>query len=161
MGAIVEAREFRNALGRFPTSVAVVVARDDDGTLVGLTVNSVAPVAIDPPRLAWSLGVRSRSRAVFESAPFFAVNVLKDDQLELAQRMAAAVPDRFAGLAWRESSASRLPFFDGCVARFDCWRTATLELGDHVMFLGDIIDFETEDGAPLLYYQGRYAQLRG
>jgi flavin reductase (DIM6/NTAB) family NADH-FMN oxidoreductase RutF len=155
----VETRELRNAFGRFPTGVAVVVARSAAGSLAGLTVNSVAPVALAPARLLWSLGSASRNRPVFEQAARFAVNVLREDQVELARRMSSPVPDRFAGLAWRPGTCSGLPLFEGCVAAFECRRSSVAEVGDHVVFVGDIEGFDEAGGAPLLYSAGRYARL--
>lgn len=153
-------RELRNAFGRFPTGVAVVVARAAGGALAGLTVNSVAPVALAPARLLWSLGAASRNRPVFEQAEHFAVNVLREDQIELARRMSSPVADRFAGLAWRPGSCSGLPLFEGCVAAFECRRSSVAEIGDHVVFVGDIENFEEAGGAPLLYLSGRYSRLQ-
>jgi flavin reductase (DIM6/NTAB) family NADH-FMN oxidoreductase RutF len=52
MTAPIDPRELRNALGRFATGVAVVTARAADGRPVGLTVNSVAAVSLEPPLVA-------------------------------------------------------------------------------------------------------------
>lgn len=155
----MQGRELRNALGRFPTGVAVVVTRAPNGALAGLTVNSVAPVALAPARLLWSLGARSSSRALFEAAPFFTVNVLHENQIGLAKQMASKTADRFAGLTWREAALSRLPLLDGCIAWFECRRAPAAEIGDHVVFVGDIVDFEEGRGEPLLYLSGQYSRL--
>ena len=154
----MESRELRNAFGCFPTGVAVVAARSPQGALAGLTVNSVAPVALAPARLLWSLGARSKSRAAFEAAEYFTVNVLREDQLELARQMSSAVPERFAGVAWRPAR-SGAPLIQGCVAAFECRRSSLVEVGDHVVFVGDIESFEAPGGAPLLYLSGRYSRL--
>lgn len=155
----MESRELRNAFGRFPTGVAVVAARAPDGTLAGLTANSVAPVALAPARLLWSLGAGSRNRPVFEAAPYFTVNVLGEDQIALARQMSSQVGDRFAGFAWRAAPVSGLPLFEGCVAAFECRSVSAAEIGDHVVFVGDIVHFEEAGGAPLLYSSGRYSRL--
>jgi len=36
----MDARKFRNALGKFPTGVVVVTARMPSGELIGMTMNS-------------------------------------------------------------------------------------------------------------------------
>lgn len=154
----MQSRELRNAFGCFPTGVAVVAARSPEGALAGLTVNSVAPVALAPARLLWSLGARSKSRALFEAAEHFTVNVLGEGQLELARLMSSPVPDRFAGVAWRPAP-SGAPLIQGCVAAFECRRSSLVEVGDHVVFVGDIESFEAPGGAPLLYLSGRYSRL--
>lgn len=156
----MDSRELRNALGRFPTGVAVVATRDAEGALVGLTVNSVATVAIAPARLLWSLGTRSRNREAFEASPYFTVNVLEEGQVALARQMSAPIPDRFAGVQWRAAPASGLPFLGGCIATFECRRSSVAEIGDHIVFVGDIESFEEHPGEPLLYDAGRYSRLQ-
>ena len=148
------------ALGRFPTGVAVVAARGAGGALAGLTVNSVAPVALEPARLLWSLGARSRHRAAFEAAEYFAVNVLREDQLALAQRMSSPAAERFCGVAWRPAPASGAPVLEGCVAAFECRRSSVALVGDHLVFVGNIVSFEVSGGEPLLYLSGRYSRLQ-
>lgn len=148
----------RAALGRFPTGVAVVATRAADGRLVGMTVNSVAPVALAPARLLWSLGKRSRLRAAFEAAAGFTVNVLGEDQEALARQMSSPAADRFAGVAWRATRAG-LPLLHGCVANFECGTSSIAEIGDHLVFVGDILAYESAGGAPLLYLSGRYSRL--
>lgn len=155
----MHSRELRTAFGRFPTGVAVVATRGRDGALAGLTINSLATVALEPARLLWSLGARSRNRAVFEAAGFFTVNVLGEDQLWLAQQMSSALEDRFAGVSWRAAALSGLPLLEGCVATFDCRCSSVAEIGDHVVFVGDVEGFEEPGGAPLLYVAGRYSRL--
>jgi flavin reductase (DIM6/NTAB) family NADH-FMN oxidoreductase RutF len=155
----MESREFRNALARYPTGVTVVVTRDRDGRLVGLTANSVMPITTSPARLAWSLGAGSRSRAAFEHATYFAVNVLSQAQVDIARQLAAPLPDRFMGLSYSESGCGRLPKFDGCVAWYGCRRSDVLELGDHIMFIGDVVECDEQEGTPLLFFAGRFAQL--
>ena len=46
-------REFRDALGRFATGVAVVTCASEYGPL-GITANSFASVSLDPPLVLWA-----------------------------------------------------------------------------------------------------------
>jgi flavin reductase (DIM6/NTAB) family NADH-FMN oxidoreductase RutF len=98
--ASLDPRELRNALGRFATGVAVATARAAAGRPVGLTVNSVVAVSVEPPLVAWSLASRSGSLVAFLAAPYFALNILAEDQEAVSRRFAGApVGDRFAGIA--------------------------------------------------------------
>ncbi len=150
--------DLRAALGRFPTGVAVVATCAADGRPAGLTVNSVAPVALAPARLLWSLGKRSSLRAAFEAAAGFTVNVLGEDQEALARQMSSPVADRFAGVAWG-ATRTGLPLLQGCVAAFECRTSSVAEIGDHLILVGDIVAYESAGGAPLLYLSGRYSRL--
>ena len=91
----------RAALGRFATGVTIITCLDTQGGAVGLTANSFASLSLDPPLVLWSLRKASGSRAAFEVARHFAINVLAETQVDLSRRFAsAAVPDKFAEGAW-------------------------------------------------------------
>jgi flavin reductase (DIM6/NTAB) family NADH-FMN oxidoreductase RutF len=146
-------------LGRFPTGVAVITTRCANDSVAGTTVNSVAPVSTEPPRLLWSLGKNARSRSIYEGAEGFVVNILSRNQIDLARRMAARVPDRFAGVRWRPAPGSGMPLLEDCIGWIECRRGPVTDLGDHIVFTGDIENAQWRDGAPLLYSLGQYAEL--
>ncbi|WP_238120275.1 flavin reductase family protein, partial [Xanthobacter sp. NFM-26] len=54
LDAGLDPRELRNALGRFATGIAVVMAGDDEG-LMGVTVNSFSAVSLDPPLILFCM----------------------------------------------------------------------------------------------------------
>lgn len=146
----------RAALGRFATGVTVITCRAADGRLVGLTANSFSSVSLDPPLVLWSLSKRARSLQAFREATHFGVNVLAWDQVEVAQRFASPVSDRFAGLPFHEGEGG-VPLLDGCVARFVCVTHHQYEGGDHVIFVGRVHTCSAEDKPALVYYGSRYA----
>jgi 4-hydroxyphenylacetate 3-hydroxylase, reductase component len=154
----MDTRELRHAFGRFPTGVSVLSARGADGNLVGLTANSVTPISCDPPRLLWSLVRHSKSRAAFESAEYFCVNVLGESQAALARQMAGP-GERYAGLQWTSAGAAGLPLFEGCVAWFECRRIAVHTVGDHLSFIGEVTHHHRGAARPLLYAGGNFARL--
>ncbi|HAZ78314.1 MAG TPA: flavin reductase, partial [Porticoccaceae bacterium] len=47
----------REALGSFPTGVAVVTTLGDEGKPLGLTINSFNSVSLDPALVLWSLAL--------------------------------------------------------------------------------------------------------
>jgi flavin reductase (DIM6/NTAB) family NADH-FMN oxidoreductase RutF len=55
--------EFRNALSRFPTGVAVVTVRAADGLFQAITVSSFNSVSLDPPLVLFSVARRPRQGA--------------------------------------------------------------------------------------------------
>lgn len=119
-----DAHELRQALGRFTTGVAVITSRAMDGRPVGLTANSLLPLSLKPPLLAWSLARRSGSLDTFLAAPWFAVNVLAHGQEDLSRRFAGPAGERFADLAWR-SGLGGCPLLEGCLATFGRYGLAT------------------------------------
>ena len=87
----------RRALGRYATGVTVVTAAGADGP-IGLTVNSFAPVSLEPPLVIWSLRRASIHYADFTGRGGFAIHVLAAPQRDLARVFSQPVADRYAGL---------------------------------------------------------------
>ena len=51
----MNSRQFRIALGQFPTGVVVATARTEAGQLVGMTMSSFDSVSLDPPLVLFSV----------------------------------------------------------------------------------------------------------
>ena len=151
-----DARALRDAFGRFATGVAVITARDAEGPL-GLTVNSLASVSLEPPLVLWSLANKSLSLPHFKEAAHFAVHVLSEDQIDLARRFASNVPQRFDGVPVVEGEGC-VPLLQGCPVRFHCETASVMEAGDHHIFLGKVVGMEESSAAgdSLLFYRGRF-----
>lgn len=151
----IDPRELRHALGRFPTGVTIITTVGADGALVGLTVNSFNSLSLDPPLILWSLSSRSPSRATFESAAHFAVNILADDQAAISNRFASRVAHKFDGIALREGLGG-VPLLEGCAAHIECSTHSSQTLGDHVLFVGRVAQVHAGKRPPLLFVGGRY-----
>ncbi|MGH6876127.1 MAG: flavin reductase family protein, partial [Rhizomicrobium sp.] len=93
-----DTRGFRDALGCFPTGVAVVTAesarplrstRSGGATpVMGITVNSFASVSLDPPLVLWCVDRRSDRFATFTAATGFTVSVLDATHRSVSARLA-------------------------------------------------------------------------
>lgn len=158
MGAGVQDREYRNALGRFATGVCLVTTQTAHGPL-GMTVNSFASVSLDPRLVLWSPARKSARFAAFEAASHFAIHVLSLAQEEIANRFAR---DGFAfeGLTV-EDGIGKAPLIPDAVARFECSHAAQYDGGDHLIVVGEVERFHYCDAEPLLYYKGAYARSGG
>lgn len=155
--APLDPRDLRNAFGSFGTGVTVVTARHAQGRLTGVTVNSFSTVSLTPPVVLWSLGLSSPSLEVFDDAGRFVINVLSVAQLALAQRFASRVPDKFAGVDYREGIAG-LPVLEDCAATIECRTIERTTVGDHVLFLGEVERYAYDRVAPLLFCQGSFVR---
>ncbi len=150
-------RALRGAFGAWPTGVAIVTARGPEGP-VGITANSFASVSLDPPLLLWSPARSSARFPVFAAAEDFAVHVLAESQLALAE---AFTRDgrAFAGLDLSEGPGG-VPLIGGVLARFCCRTVARHEAGDHLIIVGRIgTAARAPGGAPLVFSAGRYGGL--
>ena len=146
----------RHALGAFATGVAVVTAVDGEGRVVGLTVNSFSSVSLEPPLVLWSVGRNSGRHATFAAAQHWVVNVLRCDQESLASRFAQrnAALD---GVALRDSGIAGVPSIRNCLATLACRCHSVTPVGDHSLLVGEVLAIHRSDGAPLLFFAGRYA----
>jgi 3-hydroxy-9,10-secoandrosta-1,3,5(10)-triene-9,17-dione monooxygenase reductase component len=150
-------RSFRSALGRFATGVTVVTARGANGRPVGVTANSFNSVSLNPPLVLWSLDRTSSSLDAFETSDEFAIHILAIDQEHISNRFASRTTEKFDGM---DIGFVGVPLLDGCAARFHCRKEQRHEVGDHILYIGEVIDFSARDHAPLLYLHGKYGEAR-
>ena len=150
-----DARQLRDALGRFPTSVTVITTRAPDGKLEGLTANSFAALSLDPPLVVWSINRRSPSVLGFRQSGHFAINVLRAAQADLSHRFATPQSNKFDGVGFKAGLGGS-PLLDGVLARFECQTQDTIEGGDHLLFVGRVHKISYGEGEPLIFSSGRY-----
>lgn len=147
--------DYRRALAQFTTGVTIVTTRTAEGFPTGLTVNSFNSVSLDPPLILWSLSLKAGALPAFRACSSYAINVLAADQLELAKRFASRGVDRFAGTEWH-AGPRELPVINGSVATLIAHnRNQHLE-GDHIIFVGEVTEFDVPGGPPLVFHDGRY-----
>jgi flavin reductase (DIM6/NTAB) family NADH-FMN oxidoreductase RutF len=140
--------------------VAIVTTTSADGHLVGLTCNSFSSVSLDPPLISWGLRLSSRSLEAFRQADAFALNILAEDQNLLSSRFASSdISDKFEGVALSRGLRG-VPLIDDCEAWFECNKFAEHVAGDHMLLLGQVVNFShgrAEDS--LVFYKGAYMML--
>ena len=154
-----DARDLRTAFGRFGTGVTIVTTVAADGAWVGLTANSFNTVSLEPPIVVWSLSNKSPSLQAFQQSGAFVVNVLSQDQLPLSQRFARPIPNKFDSVAVQPGLRG-MPLLMGSAAIFECRTVMQQQMGDHVLFLGQVDRYAYQESAPLIYLNGQYAQVQ-
>lgn len=152
---VIDPKQFRTALGAFTTGVTVVTTRHG-GVDIGLTANSFNSVSLDPPMVLWSLAKTSGSIGAFNENDFFAVHILSNRQEALSGRFAKRGIDKFEGQQLSRGHGD-VPLLDGCSARFECRTAYRYEGGDHVIFVGEVVNFEHFGLPPLVFQSGGYA----
>jgi len=155
-----DASAFRRALGQFTTGVTIITTRTPQGQVLGFTANSFNSVSLDPPLVLWSKDMHAGSLTVFRDSPRYAVNVLSQHQLELAQRFAsrdASHAERVDGIVWRGGSTGA-PVLSGCCAWFECFNRSRYEEGDHVIFVGEVERCGFAAFDPLIVQRGQYCR---
>lgn len=149
---------YKEVMGNYPTGVTIVTTKDDQGTPVGLTVNSFASVSLDPLLILWSIDHSVSSLDVFKNAGKFAVNILAGEQQELCKIFASKNTDRFASCQW-ETSEHDLPVIADTFAVLQCETYQTVEAGDHTILIGRVLDIEKGDQDPMLYHNRKFGPI--
>lgn len=157
--AISNEREYRKALGAYSTGVAIVTARAKDNTPVGMTVNSFSSVSLNPPLVLWSVAKKAYGRTVFEKASYWAVHILSEKQEQLALRFAKAGEDKFRDLSPR-NGIGEVPLLSGCCVRLQCANRVAYEGGDHIILVGEVLQFDRLDREPLILSGGAFVKAR-
>ena len=153
----IDPKAFRNALGCFPTGVAIVTTLEDRAP-IGLTISSFNSVSMDPPLVLWSIGLKNGSLPAFRANDCFVINVLSAGQADLPRIFSTPVADRFAEVEWH-AGLGGCPVLDGSAAVFECRTYARHAGGDHEIFLGEVVRHRCSDEVPLVFGKGRLGPL--
>ena len=150
--------EFRAVLGRFPSGVTVVTTKGANGSDEGMTVSAFCSLSLDPPLILICIEKSASAYQALTSADGFVVNVLSDKQEQTGRRFSIVDIERFEGVGFTRS-ANGYAILDDVLAVIECRRIALHEAGDHTIIVGEVEATRAENGSPLLYYRGGYAQL--
>ncbi|MEL6365910.1 MAG: flavin reductase family protein [Pseudomonadota bacterium] len=151
-------RPLKTAFSRYATGVTVVGCMTPEGAPVGLTVNSFTSVSLEPPLVLWCVDRASGLFDIYAGAEAYAVSVLREDAAETSTRF--ATPDRHVMAAGEhETKSTGAPLLRSRLAGFDCRVVGRHAAGDHMILVGEILDFDAADGKPLLYANSAYGAL--
>ena len=130
-------QSFRAAMGRFTTRVTIVTSSSTTG-FVGMTANSLTSVSLDPNLILICLKKGGLTGDAIRSHGSFAINLLADEQEELALRFARPAKDRFSGVSFVLDERGN-PLIEGSAAHIICDLASIYEAGDHDIFLGEVL----------------------
>jgi flavin reductase (DIM6/NTAB) family NADH-FMN oxidoreductase RutF len=158
-----ESERLRHVLRTCPTGVTVVTSAGDDQPY-GVTVSAFTSVSLDPQLILVCLHAESSAAATIDRNGVFAVNVLSAGQESLARRFASPTRPRgaaaFDGVAYATRSTGA-PILDNVACWLDCRYTDIHVAGDHVVVIGEVLDFAGDTGLdPLVFHAGRYRVVR-
>ncbi|HEY7450093.1 MAG TPA: flavin reductase family protein [Vicinamibacterales bacterium] len=155
----VDARAFRQTVGRFATGVTII-ATEVDGSIKAMTANSFTSLSLDPPLVLFCVGTNTKMGQLIHRASGFSVNILRQEQQELSAYFAGAWkqndPPLFSFVNWDGG-----PLLEGCTAALGCAVEKIHEGGDHWIVVGRVLALyrSEETYTPLLFCGGRYAIL--
>ena len=128
-----------------------------------MTATSFTYVSLDPPLvlvcvISGTLGSETISRN-----GVFAVNILSHRQEPLSRYFASRDRPRGAH-AFREiphrDGVTQSPILEGVAAHVDCRVVQSFEVGDHIVFIGEVVSLGLDpEVEPLVFHQSRYRAL--
>ena len=150
--------DFRQALGQFATGVCLVTLDDPELGPLATTVNSFSSVSLDPPLVLWSIQNSSDHLAVYTECQHFGISVLSSEQGALSSQYAqrgghSVQAEHFA------TGPQGEPKLIDALAHFTCAAYAVHPGGDHQIIVGEVLQFESREAAPLIFYSGGYRAL--
>lgn len=162
MSAQPQPKRIQEVLRRFPLAVSVVTV-GRGGAENALTVSWASPVSFDPPHLMIAVDRLHHSISFLRSTKNFALNLLRAEDRRLAGQLARQSmlgEDKLEGLRTHEATTGAA-IFESALAWFDCELVNTLEIGDHIAFVGRVVDAGVgADGPPLLTTDAGIAYLK-
>lgn len=158
MSEPVDGSTFRALMRRVPSPVVVVTAQGPEETR-GITIGSFSSVALNPPLVSFNVARDARMYAVMEGCSRFAVHVLGEGQAYLAKQFAVSGltgAEQFQSIP-HSRDAYGTPILEGVSAVLHCVPHDSLSAGDHVLYVGRVVDFEEQsDSGAVLYYRQSY-----
>jgi flavin reductase (DIM6/NTAB) family NADH-FMN oxidoreductase RutF len=148
---------FRDVIGRFATGVTVITTTAA-GVDHGTTASAVSSLSLDPPMLLVCLNRTSDTQDAVLRSGVFGVNILAEDQGEIAYRFATKGTGKFDGVAVRHGTTG-VPLIEQALAHVECEVQETVSGGTHTVFLARVRQASGSDGAPLTYFRGRFGRL--
>ena len=142
--------ELQALMRRLPHGVAVLTV-DAAGERLGLTVDSLVSLSLEPPLVGVSISRQAAMHELLRAADGFALSVLAGGQEDVAQHFARGVPPiaHWHGIATR-AGASGAPLIEGALGWIECIVAGEHAVGDHTLFVGEVLSVEAGVAAPPL-----------
>jgi flavin reductase (DIM6/NTAB) family NADH-FMN oxidoreductase RutF len=125
-----------------PYGLYVLTAANKSGQVAAATVNWVTQVAFEPPLVVVGVKVDSHAHALIKETKAFALNVLGKGQQPLAFTFFKPVEvagGAISGQPFRPGTTGA-PILTNTPAFVECMLEATVEKGDHSVFVGRVVE---------------------
>lgn len=152
----IDPLEYRKTLGKFTSGVTIVTTQYE-GSVHGMTANAFLAVSLDPPLVLVSVDHGSHMHTMLPESEHYGVSILSEKQEALSQHFAGRPQEGLEiPFVWRREA----PLLEGAIARLACRVVDAHPAGDHTLYIGEVEHLDYQEGAPLVFYTGRYANLK-
>jgi flavin reductase (DIM6/NTAB) family NADH-FMN oxidoreductase RutF len=138
----MDAQQKKIALRAITYGLYVLTARDDD-QFAAAGINWVTQTSFDPPLVAVGVKTDNDSHALIEATGKFAVNVLGDDQLDIAKaffRTTKVEDGKLNGYAFEDGPVTGSPLLVDLPYWWEATVTDTVKGGDHTIFVAEVVN---------------------
>jgi flavin reductase (DIM6/NTAB) family NADH-FMN oxidoreductase RutF len=149
----MDGSELQALMRRYPAGVSVLTV-DANGDRIGVTVGSLVSLSLEPPLVGVSIGRELAVHELLREAGAFGVSLLRGDQDELAARFARGMPPLllWEGVAARDG-VTGAPLLVGALGWIEARVVDEHPVGDHTLFVGEVVAVEEGDVGPGLAYR--------
>lgn len=137
----MDANDKKTALRMIPYGLYVLTAESAAGTAAA-TVNWVTQASFAPPLVAVGVKADSQAHAIIKQSNAFALNMLGKGQQAMAFTFFKPAERQGATLSGEPFRAGTTgsPILTSTPAFIECRLVATVEKGDHSIFVGEVVD---------------------
>ena len=154
----IDDAHFRLAMSHFASGVTIVTT-EIEGRPFGMTVASFASLSLNPKLVLVCIETSVKTHDAIVASGKFGVSILASDQTDISSKFASRADDKFTGVEIFRGALD-LPMITGALTTIQCNVQAQLPGGDHSIFVGEVIDIQTREGDPLLYFRSGYREMR-
>ncbi|MEO5953648.1 MAG: flavin reductase family protein [Chloroflexia bacterium] len=132
----------KKSLRLFSYGLYIATTADKDGNRGSMLVNWVGQVSFEPRMLSLSVENTAHFLDVIRDSGVFAINVIDSEQREIAGhfgKSTAKLGDKLIGYEWTPGSTGS-PLLAEALASVECRVTSEQPAGDHVLFIGEVVD---------------------
>lgn len=154
---MIELAKFKTIMAAAPGPAAVVTAMGSDGQPCGLTVSAVCSVSLEPSLALACIDRGSNTLAAIEESGAFTINYLATGCEPVALHFATKSDRKFDGHRWMPPAAGigGPILLDAAAAHVVCRVEQAIPAGDHIIFVGAVVEGAADDGSHALAYARR------
>jgi flavin reductase (DIM6/NTAB) family NADH-FMN oxidoreductase RutF len=129
------------ALRQIPYGLYVVGSLNE-GNQATIVANWVTQVSFHPPCVAIAVEMDSKMKEYIEASALFCVNILPAGSTTFAKSFLKGAEAKGNLVAGKEFTPALrgTPFLSGAAAAFECVVTSKVPVGDHIVFIGEVVD---------------------
>ncbi|PIC57978.1 GntR family transcriptional regulator [Sporosarcina sp. P12(2017)] len=148
---------FRDVIGHFTSGVTVITTKHE-GVNYGVTASAVSSLSVEPPMLLVCINQATGTCNAISQAKVFGVNILHEDQGDIALQFARPSSDKFKDIETVEGKLGE-PILKDTLAHLECRVVQEVTGGTHSVFLAEVIHADSEERNPLTYYRGKFGRF--